>query len=241
MNTTRFVYRYRWKLSTALITAAALLVVLPVTAQQQMRKAERQQAEHMNHHEMVKADFHATPSFAESLAAQPTMASNPRKAAPPRRATDYTGGVYDMVDAYVDADRTTTICNGTATHNSIPFRTYYFDTEETSSQMIYPASMLTALKPGDKIKSITFYTNNSTINQRLGTARVDVRIGETTATTISNSKDDMDSKRGGITGSFSSYLTTGSNTVTITFTKPYTWNGGNLIIDTYALVSTKKS
>ena len=141
-----------------LLFALLMLLALPAAAQQQMRKAERQLAEHMNHHEMVKADFRATPSFAESLAAQPTMASNPRKAAPPRRATDYTGGVYDMVDVETVVDKSKTICDGTATNSYVPIYGFYLDTRDTEGQMIYPASTL-GLETGGVIKALTFYTN----------------------------------------------------------------------------------
>lgn len=104
----------------------------------------------------------------------------------------------------------------------------------TSSQMIYPASMLAdqEIHTGDIIKSLTFFVqgNNNIVPANLGTSSVTMRLGNTTASTVT-SQNDMTSNRNSCTQVFSGYLTTGQNTLTIDLATPYQYQGGNLIVD----------
>ena len=137
-----------------------------------------------------------------------------------------------------------TICNGTVKNEYVPVYGFYFDTQKCESQMIYPAATIkgTGLAAGDQITAITFYVHsdqsNGVVPNQIGTASVEVRIGETTATTI-GSYNTMTSNRSGKQTVFSGNLPTGDYKMTITFSQPYTYNGGNLLIDTY--VNTKAS
>jgi uncharacterized protein (TIGR02145 family) len=111
--------------------------------------------------------------------------------------------------------------NGTATSSYIPFEGYNLDGAQ-HNQMIYPASMLTAMV-GRQITSITFYLSSPPAVA--WTAVSTYKIGTTTTSTLS-----------GLITNPSNTVYTGlmpvvSNTVTITFTTPYTYTGDNLIID----------
>ncbi|MBR5117273.1 MAG: DUF2436 domain-containing protein [Muribaculaceae bacterium] len=109
----------------------------------------------------------------------------------------------------------------------------YFTTQGTTSQMIYPASMLTAqgIKAGDAITALTFYVQgNGTVPTQLGNATVTMRLGNTTATTVT-SQSGMETNRTNSTQVFSGNLTTGANTLTINLSAPYQYLGDNLIVD----------
>ena len=151
-----------------------------------------------------------------------------------------------------------TICNGTARNLNLPFCGTYFD-YGTSSQMIYPAGLLDDfLEIGDKITSLTFYVegtytsfgtslykSNDYISTNLNNSRVILRIGETAdnTTTTVTTEDQMTANRASCKAVFSGNLGIGSNqtTLTITFNKPYKWNGGNLIVDFEVGASTTSS
>ncbi len=133
------------------------------------------------------------------------------------------------------------ICDGTNFSVYFPVYGSYFD-YGTSSQMIYPASLLSELKPGDQITSLTFYAYGSlnsndqitseNISTDLNHANVTLKIGETTSSTIAN-ETAMNTNRGTCTLVFDGSLNVSgsSSELTITFSEPYTWNGGNLIVD----------
>ncbi len=138
-----------------------------------------------------------------------------------------------------DKDPEFTVCSGSATNGYVPVYGFYVDTRGCESQMIYPAATITGagLQAGDKINAITFYVTEAqgTVPSQIGTATVQVRIGETTATTI-GSTNAMTNNRNGKQTVFTGNLPTGDYKMTITFNQPYTYNGGNLLIDTYVSV-----
>ncbi len=131
-----------------------------------------------------------------------------------------------------------TICAGTEKNGFVPVYGSYIDTYGCESQMIYPSATIkgTGLSAGDQITAITFYVHSDqadgVVPAKIGTAKIEVRIGEVTATTISNAST-MRNNRNNKTSVFNGYLPTGDYKMTITFTQPYTYNGGNLLIDTY--------
>ncbi|MBO7609413.1 MAG: DUF2436 domain-containing protein [Muribaculaceae bacterium] len=109
----------------------------------------------------------------------------------------------------------------------------YFTTQGTTSQMIYPASMLTAqgIKAGDAITALTFYVQgNGTVPTQLGNATVAMSLGNTDATTVT-SQSGMETNRSNSTQVFNGNLTTGQNTLTINLSAPYQYLGDNLIVD----------
>ena len=131
-----------------------------------------------------------------------------------------------------------TVASGTATNQYVPVYGYYIDTNSTESQMIYPASYFDGLSEGSRISSITFY-GNSNIPANLGYSTIDVYIGETSATTIASSTA-MTSNRNASTLVYEGTLPTGEKTMTITFATPYTYNGGNIVIDTYVKTASSQ-
>ena len=56
------------------------------------------------------------------------------------------------------AQNTLTLCDGTATHNFVPFYGYYAD-ESQNGQMLYPADSLTAMV-GMEITEMVFYVSS---------------------------------------------------------------------------------
>ena len=132
-----------------------------------------------------------------------------------------------------DAYSITVYANGTDSETStvIPMYGNYFD-EFTKSECIIPATELSTIQWG-QIKSITFYaksigTNSSTwanTNQK-------VFVKEVNSTTLGGSYSGMD----GATIVFDGLLpmpTTSTDGYTITFSQPYTYSGGNLLIGVY--------
>ena len=154
-----------------------------------------------------------------------------------------TGGSYYsyFMNTTIYMPMEATVCgDGTQTYNEYsPVYVYWADTEGTESQMVYPATSLTGIKAGDLIESITFYTYTSstaTVPDELGDATVKVRMGETSATTISSST--FRTNLNNMIDVYEGKLATGAASMTIEFDTPYPYSGGNLVIDTYVTVGS---
>lgn len=133
----------------------------------------------------------------------------------------------------------TTVCDGTNYNQNVPINGLYIDTKGNESQMIYPESLLPDLSVGDTIKAISFYAyteKNSVISSELGYSTVQIYIGKTTQSAYSSNTL---INKSNLTRVYQGTLPTGSEMMTITFSSPYVYEGGNLIIDTY--VSTRVS
>ena len=115
-----------------------------------------------------------------------------------------------------------TIADGTTTNEYVPFYGYWADSYNTHSQSIYPASLLTDMV-GATISSITYYT--STAQNK--SWEMDIKIGETTESTLGSSFLSTD----GMTAVYNGAVSFNNTTITLTFAEPYVYNGGNLIID----------
>ena len=116
-----------------------------------------------------------------------------------------------------------TVANGTTTNAYVPFYGYYYDNMQIN-QMIYPEDMLTDLQ-GKIIKGITFYTYEELAFYN---GVYDVQMGITDNTSY-------DSKVR-ITDGLSIVATDltaakGGQELTINFSNPFTYTGGNLLID----------
>ena len=99
--------------------------------------------------------------------------------------------------------------------------------------MIYPAEMLTDLV-GAELTSMTFYAN-AAIDAKIASGTWNIKLGTTdqdqfNSTLASNTRlapaDVTD-----VVATTNYHLTTGSTELTIVFTTPFTYNGGNLLID----------
>ena len=114
-----------------------------------------------------------------------------------------------------------TVANGTETNEYVPIYGYYCD-EYQRTQMIYPATMLAPMT-GGTISSMTFYAQGTA---SWGSATFQVKVGTVAATTLSDwSTATLTTVYTGVPSINS------SNQMVITFTTPYTYTGGNLLIE----------
>ena len=119
------------------------------------------------------------------------------------------------------AQETLTVHDGTATNSYVPVYGHYADAY-LHCQMVYPAAELSVMT-GGTISGMTFYASQSSVDW--GVASFEVKLTEIESATLS----DFD-------GSASTTVYTGSlsisgNQMTVTFTSPYTYNGGNLLVE----------
>ena len=127
-----------------------------------------------------------------------------------------------------------TVCDGTSTNSNLPIFGNYAEQLQIN-QMIYPASMLTNLV-GKNITSMTFYANG-TINAKLGDDTWSVKLGTTNETSYGSNSNDV-TRLATSDEVYLGYLTTGSNTLTITFANPFNYTGGNLVVDFQEMVTS---
>ena len=126
---------------------------------------------------------------------------------------------------------TLTVYNGTSNSNYLPVYGFGVDTQGTTSEFVIPRGQLGAMEDGT-ISALTFYLQ--TRAAAAWDATIQVYLKEISATTLT-----------GITGpSTSTVVYTGTldargTEMTVTFSTPYTYNGGDLLIGTY--VSEKSS
>ena len=123
---------------------------------------------------------------------------------------------------------TLTVADGTATNSTVPVYGLWAD-DYTRSQMIYPANMIAAAvttsdMTNGSITGLDFYPSSPASAAWTGTFVV--KMMEVSATTLS-AWEDVTTATTVYTGALDG---TGS-TMTITFDSPYTYNGGNLLIE----------
>ena len=115
-----------------------------------------------------------------------------------------------------------TVCAGNNTNDYIPINGYYYDSNVHTSQIIYPAEMLTQLK-GHKITSITFYPNKT----------MTINAGQSTVSLMETEQTKFESAAL-VTGDFTDVATwvpSGADeTMSLQFTTPYLYRGGNLMV-----------
>lgn len=123
-----------------------------------------------------------------------------------------------------------TVCDGTSTSPYLPFWGLYFDDNYQIHQMIYPESLLTDLV-GKQITSITFYANN-TISSNLNSGRFTFKIGTTSQTTFGSTVTRITTGMTAVaTGMAMSDCISGSQFVIDFSDNPFTYQGGNLVLD----------
>ena len=133
---------------------------------------------------------------------------------------------FTPTDAY-----TITVYDEEGTSTYIPMYGGYFD-DYTKSECIIPATELSTIQWG-QITSITFYAKSIGTNSSTWTStNQKVFLKEVNSTTLGGSYSGMD----GATIVFDGLLpmpTTSTDGYTITFSQPYTYSGGNLLIGVY--------
>ena len=119
---------------------------------------------------------------------------------------------------------TQTVANGTTTSNTIPANGYYQD-YGYRVQMIYPADMLNMVQ-GDELNSITFYPS---AGLKFYGSTVKLSVGSTSNSSFTSTS----MITSGLT-QVASIRVTAANTSatewTFTFDQPYTYDGGNLVV-----------
>ena len=123
---------------------------------------------------------------------------------------------FTPTDAY-----SITVNDGTTTNSYVPIYGTYVD-EITKSQFIIPAVNLAAMQFGT-INKLTFYASNENVSW--GAAQFEVYLTETSETTLSNLAD-----YSGMTQVYAGSLSISNNKMEVTFTTPYIYLGGNLMI-----------
>ena len=91
--------------------------------------------------------------------------------------------------------------------------------------MLYPASLLTSMN-GSTLGSITFYHQNATATKTLTASTWYILIGETTETDLSSGFSTV-----ALDTVYAGNLVVTSGVFSFDFTTPYTYNGGNLIVE----------
>lgn len=123
---------------------------------------------------------------------------------------------------------TLTVCEGTGTTNQyVPIYGYYWDTQNNTSTMIFPASMLESMANGT-INSLTFYANASVAFQG---GSITVQMGEVEQTTVSGKI------ASGLTDCYTGTPATGAAEYVITLDTPFEYTDGNLAIQ--IVIATK--
>ena len=116
---------------------------------------------------------------------------------------------------------TVTVNEGTTTNSNVPIYGLWAD-DITKSQFIIPAANLVAMQFG-AINKLTFYASNANVSW--GAATFNVYLTETSETTVSALAD-----YSGMTQVYAGSLSIVDNKMEVTFTSPYFYMGGNLMI-----------
>lgn len=120
------------------------------------------------------------------------------------------------------AQETLTVHDGTTTNSYVPVYGYYADAY-LKCEMVYPATELSTMADGT-ITSMTFYATSPATAAWTGTWQVSVAEIDTTA---------ISAFTGPGTVVYEGALDGTQSTMEITFSTPYTYNGGNLLVCVY--------
>lgn len=118
-----------------------------------------------------------------------------------------------------------TVCDGTATNSYIPVWGLWLDNNNTHSQSIYPESMLSELD-GSNIEQLTWYLSQAPSSAWPSTFTI--RLMTTTASAYTSATY---VETTGATAVYTGTLTVANNMMTVELDEPFTYNGGNLLVD----------
>lgn len=125
-----------------------------------------------------------------------------------------------------NAQTSWTVADSTAVHATVPLDFYNCDGSGVrEAQMLYPASLLTSMN-GSTLGSITFYHQNATATKTLTASTWYILIGETTETDLSSGFSTV-----ALDTVYAGNLVVTGGVFSFDFTTPYTYNGGNLIVE----------
>jgi len=122
-----------------------------------------------------------------------------------------------------------TIFEGTATSDCIPVRPTYYDWEGYNSQAIYPEAQLAAMQ-GQPIKAMKFYFAEDYGNVMNG-GKLAFYVGTTSQASYSGWSPSLIDEST-LTKVAEMSMTHGDANLVITFDEPWTYEGGNLVIQT---------
>ena len=128
-----------------------------------------------------------------------------------------------LMPGLAKAQLTATVADGTSTNGYVPVYGYYADAY-LRAQIVYPESMLAELTGGE-ISQMTFHSSSSSISW--GSANFEVKLGAATSSTL-GSNWDAATLTTVYTGSLS---ISASGEMTVTFSTPYVYTGGDLLVE----------
>ena len=132
----------------------------------------------------------------------------------------------------LQAQNSWTVADGTTTHANVPLDFYNCDGSGVrNAQMLYPASLLTDMN-GSTIGSITFY-HQSTSTKTLTASTWYILMGTTTEADLSEGFSTV-----ALDTVYSGDLVVTNGVFSFELTTPYTYNGGNLIVEIYTTGAT---
>ena len=134
------------------------------------------------------------------------------------------GQIYDYYDKNV--------VSGSSTDEKLPITASALGRTYSEGQMIYTSNQL-GLQNGDQIVAIYFHATETVAasENEDETNSITLRLGKTTLTELTNSHPDMETRRASMTEVYHGSLPTGSNWVEFKLEEPYTYTGGNLLVD----------
>ena len=124
------------------------------------------------------------------------------------------------------ADELTIFENATTTFEGLPFYLYNCDTNGNQNEFVIPSSKISSLS-GNNIIELKFYCSNTLFAWGTTTPKYKIYLKEVTSASLTAYSGDTDA-----TSVYNGELSVTGGVFTITFTTPYEYNGGNLLIGT---------
>ena len=124
--------------------------------------------------------------------------------------------------AFASQANVLTVCDGTDESIYVPMYGFMYDTELTTSQMIYPAEMLTDMV-GATITQVKFYSSS-----------INFYDGQMGLCLLSNAKDNFDDETLVLSTLYATTVPVqGANELVFDLFEPFVYEGGNLLVDCF--------